>query len=253
MWKREEGPAGLRAQPGCPAPRRLGPKARAAAPPTAQRRRRDTSEPGPVAARCLPRGRAGPGGIWGLRKWAGMPEARSGGRAEAAEAEPRRVQEGLGLVLPLLRREGRVKGSTGRKGAPRATLRGLGWAAGRDPAGDPGGGGEPTAPPRPPQVPGRPSSHLGQALGTMSPPSRKLLRGQELLMARLGSRPFSGYLCQGALSCGAKLCIHFSYVFPFSSPWLWELVLSQLDPSYRVDKAERSSPLMAQGQKCRGP
>lgn len=63
-------------------------------------------------------------------------------------------------------------------------------------------------------------------------------------MARLGSSLFSSYLCQSALSSGAKLCIDFSCVFPFSSPWPCELMLPQLGPSYRVDKADRSSPVL---------
>ena len=143
---------------------------------------------------------------------------------------------------------------TGRKGAPRTALSELGWGlrASIQLETWKEGIGETTAPSHPLQAPGPPSSHLGQALGTMSPPSRKLLRSQELLMARLGSSPFSGYLCQRAPSWGARLCTDFRYVFPFSSPWPCELGLPQLGPSYRVNRAEWSSPVLAQGQKCRG-
>lgn len=119
---------------------------------------------------------------------------------------------------PTWEEKGRAP-STGRKGAPMTTLSRLGWGgvpgsswrSGRRELGTP--------PPLPTHLgPQNHLVHVGQALGTMSPPSRKLLHSQELLMARLGSSPFSGYLCQAALSSGAKLCTDFSCVFPFSSP-----------------------------------
>ena len=54
-------------------------------------------------------------------------------------------------------------------------------------------------PSHPLQAPGPPNPHPGQVLGTMFLPSWEPLPSPgELLMARLGSSLFSGYLCQGA-------------------------------------------------------